>query len=202
MFVLTADQIDSRHTEDHVEAMLERVSTAFSPDLELPPERTAGDEIQFFTRSPHVTLAAITLLFRDLNWRIGVGTGEVDTPYGRSTRASRGAAFYAAREAVERAHASPVRVAIVGGKHEHAQEAADADALLTLLLMLLDRRTRGGWEVYDLLEAGLTQAQAAEHLGLTAGAISLRTRAAGIHAQKNAEPALVRLLTRLDDAES
>lgn len=202
MFVLTADQIDSRHAEDRAGAMLDRISGAFSADVELPPERTAGDEIQLFTASPHTALSALTLLFRDQNWRIGLGVGDVDTPYGPSTRASRGPAFYAARDAVERAQASPVRTAVVSGTNNRDEEADDVDALLTLLLMLLDRRTRGGWEVYDLLEVGHTQAQAADRLGLTPGAVSLRARAAGIRAQMNAEPALVRLLTRLDDSES
>src|SRR5690606_9993160 len=75
----------------------------------------------------------------------------------------------------------------------------DAEALIRLLVELRDRRSPEGWEIYDLLAAGDNQREAAERLGISEGAVSLRAKAAGLRAEEAAVPALERILRRLDD---
>lgn len=137
-------------------------------------------------------------LFRAERWSIGLGVGAVDRPLGSSTRASRGEAFYAARDAVEQAKSSQVRFAAAAGDHTDDILTRDAAALIALLLLMLERRTAGGWEIHDLLAAGLSQAQAAERVGVTPGAVSLRVRTAGLKLQDAAVDALVRMLESAD----
>ena len=43
MFVIIADQIDSRHDDDRVAGALTDIEREHGDDLALPPERTAGD---------------------------------------------------------------------------------------------------------------------------------------------------------------
>ena len=45
---------------------------------------------------------------------------------------------------------------------------------------MLGRRTPGGWEVADLVDAGATYDEAAKRLGITQSAVSQRAQAAGI----------------------
>ncbi|PFG31077.1 DNA-binding protein [Paramicrobacterium agarici] len=198
MFIITADQIDSRHTKDAVSGTLTALNTKHARALELPAERTAGDEIQLITDDAHTALTITLGLFRESRWSIGLGVGDVALPLGESTRASTGDAFFAARAAVERAKPRPVRFACEGGERVDRQSVEDFDALVSILLLVLDRRTDGGWEVHDLLAMGMTQAEAAEKLGITAGAVSLRVRAAGIRQEDAAAKALVRMLEELN----
>ncbi|WP_166981667.1 DNA-binding protein [Paramicrobacterium fandaimingii] len=198
MFVITADQVDSRHTSDAVEDTLAAVNTAHKRTLLLPAERTAGDEIQLLTDDASTALSITLELFREGRWSIGLAIGDAEFPLGSSTRASTGDAFFAARAAVERAKPRLVRFACEPGARADRQQTEDLDALLSILLLVLDRRTDGGWEVRDLLSTGMTQAEAAEHLGITPGAVSLRVRAAGIRQEDAAVGALVRMLENLN----
>jgi hypothetical protein len=79
-----------------------------------------------------------------------------------------------------------------------SEKAADAEALLGLLLVIRERRSAAGWELFDLLSAGLTQAEAAHRLGISAPAASARAKAASIRAELAATPALTRLLEQTD----
>lgn len=199
MYVITADQVDSRHQADAVDEMLEHIDARYGAVIALPAERTAGDEIQLITNSARAMLEIVKDLARTRQWSIGVGMGSVRHPLAATTRASTGDAFYAARDAVERAKRAPSRFALESATTDDAGlSAGDADALITLLLLHIDRRTDGGWEIYDLLATGITQAEAADKLGITAGAASLRVRAAGIRAEEAASEALVRLLDTID----
>jgi hypothetical protein len=193
MFVVTTDQRDSRSTSDLVPAVIGALADVAGPRLALAPERTAGDELQLATRDPAAALAIVLMLTRAGTWSVGVGVGEVEHPLPASVRAGRGSAFVRAREAVDRAKRATTRLAITGD-----DEAADAEALVRLLIELRDRRSDEGWEVYDLLATGMSQREAADRLGITAGAVSLRAKAAALRAEAAAIPALERALERLD----
>lgn len=193
MFVVTADQRDSRISDDLVPAGLEAVSTLAGPRLALAPERTAGDEIQVALADAAATLEIVLHLTRLGTWSVGVGVGPVEEPLPANVRAARGTAFLNARDAVERAKRAPTRVAVAGG-----QEGADAEALLRLLIELRDRRSAEGWEIHDLLADGLTQREAAARLGITEGAVSLRARNAALRAEEAAIPALERVMAGAD----
>lgn len=193
MFVLTADQRDSRTNADLVPSALAAVRRRGSAALALAPERTAGDELQLAVAEPAAVLSIVLELTRTGQWSVGVGVGDVESPLPASVRAARGEAFVNARDAVDRAKKAATRLAITA-----PPDGNDAEALVRLLVELRDRRTPEGWEVYDLLAAGRSQRDAANILGISQGAVSLRAKAAGLRAEEAAVPALERLLGRLD----
>ena len=199
MFVVTADQVGSRRRADLVAPALDAIHERFGPHLALPPDRNAGDELQALTADAGTALDLALTLTREGRWSVGVGLGAVRLPLPDATREATGDAFVAARSAVTRAKKMPYRLAVdaVGAP----EPAADAEALLTLLLALREGRTAAGWELYDLVTAGLTQAEAGARLGITPQSASDRARAAGLRVELAALPALTRLLARADAAQ-
>ena len=196
MFVITADQVDSRNQPDRAASVLNALNGPKGPTLLLPADRTAGDEVQLLPASAEDALAIVLELTREDAWSVGVGIGPARLPLPRATREATGEAFFAARDAVTRAKKSQTRFALTraGDDTGDGLRGVDLEALISLLLVLRERRTDGGWEVYDLLSTGLTQSESAERLGITAGAASLRARAAGIRVERASSEALVRLL--------
>lgn len=200
MFVITADQIDSRVSADLVAAELERINTAHRDDLALPADRTAGDELQALTADAATTLELALELTRSRSFHVGIGIGAVREPLPEATREASGPAFFAARDAATRAKRSGIRLAIQwqGRPQANSTRADDAESLLALLLIVRERRSDAGWELFDLLAAGLTQADAAARLGISAPAASARAKAANIRAELAALPGLTRLLEQTD----
>ena len=195
MFVITADQVDSRNQPDRAASALDSLNASDGPTLLLPAERTAGDEIQILPATATDTLAIVLELTREDAWSVGVGIGPARLPLPRATREATGEAFFAARDAVTRAKKSQIRFALTAADDtDDGIRGADVEALVSLLLVLRERRTDAGWELYDLLTTGLTQSESAERLGITAGAASLRARTAGIRVERASSEALVRLL--------
>ncbi|CAN5594958.1 hypothetical protein BH09ACT4_BH09ACT4_02190 [soil metagenome] len=192
MFVITADQVDSRNQPDRAGEMMAELTRRLDDTLELPVDRTAGDEIQLLIRTAEATVTAVLALTRSGQWSVGCGLGEVGAPLPANVREAVGPAFVAARAAVEIAKKRETRFAVRGG-----DSAMDAEALTDLLLQLRGKRSSQGWELYDLLAAGATQATAAERLGISPQAASKRARAAGIRFETNAVPALCRLFGRI-----
>jgi len=188
VFVITADQVDSTQRADIVGRTLESIGEQFGDRLALPPDRNAGDEIQALTPDAATTLDLVLTLTRERAWSVGLGMGGVRTPLPRNTREATGDAFVAARTAVTRAKRTPARFAV--------------EAVLTLLLTLRESRTPAGWELYDLVASGLTQADAAARLGISPQSASDRARAAGLRVELAALPALTRLLARADAAQA
>lgn len=199
MFVITADQVDSRHGTDLVSNAL-RALTDRGLTLALPPERTVGDEIQLLLANPADTLDAILLLTRHGQWSVGCGVGDVREPLPASIREASGTAFVAARDAIDRAKKTPTRFALT---HAHDTEAGtDAEALIDLMLALRAGRSDEGWHVHDLLKTGITQAEAAAELGISPQAVSDRARAADLRVETAAHDPLVRVLARLDSVDT
>ena len=205
MFVLTADQVGSRHSADKVAETLVTLNSKHGTGLTLPADRTAGDELQVLVNDAELVLTLILELTRGGDWSVGVGVGSVREPLPSDTREATGEAFYAARDAVTRAKKQTTRFALtLAGNEDDSSRTlrgTDVEALVTLLLHLRERRTDGGWELFDLLSTGLTQSESADRLGITAGAASLRARAAGIRVERAASEALVRLLDTINDRE-
>jgi hypothetical protein len=196
MFVLTADQRGSRANPDLVPTVLDALGERATADLALPPERTAGDEVQIAVREAPAALRIALELTRTGQWSVGIGVGRIESPLPASVRAARGEAFVNARDAVDRAKKAPTRLALTAPPDG---DGDGAEALVRLLVELRDRRSAEGWEIYDLLAAGNNQREAAERLGISEGAVSLRAKAAGLRAEEAAVPALERILRRLDD---
>lgn len=193
MFALTADQVDSRHGDDLVDGELIALAQIGGAHLLLPPDRSAGDELQVATPDAGAALAMVLHLTRSEHWSVGLAIGEVRYPLPESTRALAGSAFVLARSAVETAKKRPARfaLAIETGRHP---DSATLQPLIELLLQLRARRTREGWELADLLSEGLGQKQAAQRLGITPQAVSLRAHSAQLRTELAAQAALTTLL--------
>lgn len=194
-FVLTVDQRGSRRNPDRVPAAL--TALAGVPTV-LAFERTAGDEFQGVLDDPAAVVEGVRRLVREGDWSVGVGVGPVHTPLPRSTRAGSGPAFIAARAAVEAAKRRPVRVAVRGitGRGAAGEAAADAQAVLTALAALLERRSDQAWEAIERVEAGGTQSQAAGELGITRQAVGQRLAAGLWEVERDLRPTAARLLAR------
>ncbi|AAT88572.1 DNA-binding protein [Leifsonia xyli subsp. xyli] len=200
MFVITADQIDSRRRADLAAPLVEELDSRFGDRLALPADRNAGDEIQALSAEPAAVLEIVLDLTRCGDWSVGLGIGAVRTPLPRATREATGEAFVAARTAVARAKRAATRFA--ADATAAPEPAADAEALLTLLLTIREARSAAGWDLYDLVASGLTQAQAGARLGITPQSASDRARTAGVRVELAAHPALTRLLERVDAAQT
>ncbi|QAY60843.1 hypothetical protein ET475_13155 [Microbacterium protaetiae] len=193
MFILTIDQKASRTGSDLIPDALAEFARLAPAHITAGPERTVGDELQLATDDAGTALRIILHATRTQHWSTGVGLGEVETPLPASIRSGRGPAFIHARAAVDRAKSDPTRVAISGGPG-----ATDAEALVRLLIDVRDRRTDKGWQVSDALAEGLSQQEVAQRLRISAAAVSLRARAAGLRVEEQAVPALVRVLAAAD----
>jgi len=194
MFVITADQRNSRSSDDAVTATLASLNDARTNDLVLPAERTAGDEVQMLLTTTRATLDIALDLTRTEQWSVGIGLGAVPTPFGSSVRATSGPAFIAAREAIDRAKRSPAKCAVESSPT--SEFVGDIEPLLELLVLLRNRRTENGWELYDLLRTGITQADAADRLGISPQSASQRALVAGLRTEEDAVRALTNLLDR------
>ncbi|HEV7183148.1 MAG: hypothetical protein ACHP7F_02670 [Actinomycetales bacterium] len=199
MFVITADQVDSRTGPDLASGTLDDLNERYGTRLELPVDRNAGDEIQALTADPAAALDLVLELTRAGRWSVGLGCGRIRTPLPAETREASGDAFIAAREAVTRAKRTVTRFA--ANAIVAPEPAEDAEATLNLLLTIRDGRSPAGWELYDLVVAGLTQAEAGARLGITPQSASDRARAAGLRVELAALGALTRLLKSLDEAQ-
>ncbi|MFJ8895910.1 DNA-binding protein [Leifsonia sp. NPDC102414] len=199
MYVITADQVDSRSRPDIVADTVDDLNRRYSERLALPVDRNAGDEVQALTAHPDAAVDLALELTRHDAWSVGLGIGAVRTPLPKETREAAGDAFIAAREAVTRAKRAPTRFAAEA--LDSAQAAADAEALLNLLLTIRAGRSEAGWELYDLIVTGLTQAEAGARLGITPQSANDRARAANLRVELAAVPALTRLVARADDGD-
>src|SRR5215207_2568348 len=168
MYVMTIDQRRSQSEPDAIPTV-ERLLAASDPVRAF--ERTAGDEVQGLLDDPTAVVDLALALSRTQTWWIGIGVGDVIEPLADSVRANRGAAFVAARRAVDRAKSSPARLAVEGAKH--------AESALLLLLAIVQRRTDAGWEAVDAMATSGTQAEAAGKLGISPQAMNRRLRVAG-----------------------
>ena len=190
-YVLTVDQRASRRGPDRVADAL-RLLEGTVPVL-LGFERTAGDEFQGVLGDPAGVVDVALRLVRMGGWSIGVGAGPVQTPLPDSTRAGAGQAFLAARRAVDAAKQRPFRLAVRGAV---PPEAADAQAVLSALAGLVDRRSEQAWAAIELVEEGRTQSDAAGALGISRQAVGQRLAAGMWELEKELRPTAARLLTR------
>ncbi|MCZ2860359.1 hypothetical protein [Blastococcus sp. VKM Ac-2987] len=190
-FVLTVDQRASRRGPDRVAEVLDRLNADVRAVLAF--ERTAGDEFQGVLATPEAAVDVALRLVRLGGWSIGIGAGAVQSPLPSSTRAAAGPAFLCARRAVDAAKQRPVRLAVRGAV---PPEAADAQAVLSALTVLVGRRSEQAWEAIELVEDGRTQAEAAAALGITRQAVGQRLAAASWELERELRPTAARLLGR------
>jgi SatD family (SatD) len=192
-YVLTVDQKGSRRNPDRVGDVLRELNEAVPTLLEF--ERTAGDEFQGVLGASEEVVDVVLRLVRAGEWSIGVGAGPVQTPLPPSTRAGAGPAFLSARRAVDAAKQRPSRLAVRGAV---PADAGDAQAVLSALAVLVDRRSEQAWEAIALVGGGRTQAEAATTLGISRQAVGQRLAAGLWDLERELRPAAARLLTRAE----
>jgi hypothetical protein len=190
-YVLTVDQQASRRGPDRVAEALARLNGTV-PTV-LPFERTAGDEFQGVLDDAVIVVDVALLLVRMGGWYVGVGAGPVQTPLPASTRAGAGAAFLSARRAVDAAKKRLGRLAVRGAV---PADAGDAQAVLTALAVVVERRSTQAWEAIGLVGEGRTQAEAAVELGISRQAVGQRLAAGLWELERDLRPTAARLLTR------
>ncbi|MGY1915431.1 hypothetical protein [Blastococcus sp. SYSU DS0973] len=190
-FVLTVDQRASRRGPDRVADVLARLNADVCAVLSF--ERTAGDEFQGVLATPEAAVDVAMRLVRLGGWSIGIGAGPVQAPLPSSTRAATGPAFLCARRAVDAAKQRPVGLAVRGAV---PPDAADAQAVLGALAVLVGRRSEQAWEAIELVEDGRTQAEAATALGISRQAVGQRLAAASWELERELRPTAARLLGR------
>lgn len=180
-WAVTLDQRDSRHHEDAVPRLLARLGDEMAlpapeelrvspPTWLLPPERTAGDEVQGLTDDPATLVAALWLASTG-DWWIGVGHGRVDTPLPASTRAARGTAYVRAREGLQEAKEARL---IVGTRGDPGRTSRRVALAVETLVDVGSRLSGPAREVADLYDRSMSTTQAAEALGISAPAVSQR----------------------------
>ena len=195
MFVITADQVNSTNRPDLVDVTMEGLNHRYGDHLMLEFDRNSGDEIQALTGSARAALQIVLELTRSSEWSVGLGVGPVREPLPGNVRSASGKAFVAARGAVTAAKRRPLRFRIeTNGTTDHIDPGPFVDMLLTIRA----RRTVEGWQLYDLLEAGLTQREAADRLGVTPQAVSLRAQSAQLRLEAANIAPLVQALQALD----
>lgn len=201
MIVLTADQVGSRGGADLVGPGLALLAGA-APDPLRAFERTAGDELQGVPADAAQAVAALQALLADGRWSVGLGVGPVELPLPASTRAGRGPAFTAAREAVEAAKGRAHHACLLahGLDADATRAVADADAVLALALAVQGRWSPEAREAVALVGRGATQTEAARTLGITRQAVGQRLGAALHRQHADAVAAVVHLLERADTA--
>lgn len=195
MFVLTIDQRRSRRDVDRVPDLLGHYEAA---PLLRGFERTAGDEVQAVSDSADQVVDIALDLATTGSWSVGIGVGPVRMPLPASTRAGRGPAFEAARAAVDRAKGLPGAIAVAGPPGVDTGRVADAEAALMLLSLTVSRRSDAGRSAVAAVAAGLTQAEAAQRLGISKQAVSQRLSVAGRQAEVAGRRLAARLLEEAD----
>ncbi|MBJ7322733.1 SatD family protein [Rhodococcus fascians] len=188
MFVMTVDQRRSRRDIDRVPDLLDRYRDF---DLIRPFERTAGDEVQAVCEDAATVVAIALDLVATPHWSVGIGVGSVELPLPDTTRAGRGQAFEAARDAVTRAKNAPAALAVTGPEPEAAE---DAETASTLVAILVARRSDQGREAVALMAEGMSQTDAAERLDISKQAMSQRLSVAGWHVENAGRTLAARLL--------
>lgn len=196
MFVLTIDQKGSRSSRDRVPDLLGLLGDL---PMDLPFERSVGDEVQGVTADAGVAVEAALRALRDGHWSVGIGIGAVDTPLPAGTREAAGPAFVAARDAVDRAKKTGDRppVAVTG-----PAGAAAAESVLVLIGRLIRDRTAEQWRILEHVEPGTWGAQsaAARKLGISPQSVGKTIARAGWQEEWAARPAAALLLAGADES--
>lgn len=172
MYVMTIDQRGSSTDIDRVPEFLDGLRRFSSARF----ERSVGDEVQGVLDDPAAVVDVALHALRSGLWYVGIGVGPVNLPPTASPREGSGAAFVAARQAVDRAKAaaSHVPLAVVSGGAQRGLPAspsggagsgdagdrdagvracANAEAVLRLIGRLVRERTEAQWRVVDALRA-------------------------------------------------
>ncbi|MSS44755.1 hypothetical protein FYJ43_01500 [Cutibacterium sp. WCA-380-WT-3A] len=185
VWVILADQIDSRRHDDEVPHLLHALTSPAllvsptghsvgTPEWALPPERTSGDEIQALTTDPASLIHAMWTVGSG-QWRIGVSRGNVNTPLPDSTRAARGPAYILAREAIEECRRRRAAIHVCPNNTNKMRRFSQVSQVVVDLARGMRPAARDVAMSYDL---SMSSDETARSLGISTSAVSQRlTRA-------------------------
>lgn len=175
LVVFNVDQRGSRKAADAVAAALSTVNHSDAPwQLALRAERTVGDEWQAAVVDPPSIASLLGWVVESRMWHVGIGVGDVEEPVPASTRAARGGAYLAAREAADAAKRAPYSLAV-------RSDRGDGELLQTLawsLAKIMSSRSAEGAEAVRLRGSGLSGVDIARQLGISPQAVSTRLKVA------------------------
>ncbi|MGY1632774.1 hypothetical protein ACI784_13820 [Geodermatophilus sp. SYSU D01186] len=155
-----------------------------------PFARVGDGELQGVLADPTAVVDVVLGLVRAPGWTVGVGAGPV-LDGGRPG----GPALLSGRRAADAAGQRGTRLAVRGAV---PPEAADAQAVLTALAVVVQRRSPQAWEAIELVAGGRTQARAAAALGISRQAVGQRLAAGLWELERELRPTAARLLTRAE----
>ena len=170
-------------------------------DLALPAERTAGPDALALAGRAESALDAVLRAVEHGGFAVGLGIGALQAPLPSSVREISGPAARSAEEAVRAARAtSQVPVALRAADPRQQETAEDAEAVLRLIGWMARTRNRGQWRVVRALreDPRTTQAELAQHLGVTQQTVSRALKTSGWREESAAHPLAVRLLSMID----
>lgn len=198
MFAITYDQRGSTQHGDRVPELLEALSAV---PTRCAAERTRGDEAQVLVDRADAALQAVRAAAELGEWSIGLGIGAVEIPLPVSVREARGPALRASSDALDAARrTSQVPIVVRAADPRHAETAADAQAVLRLIGWMNRTRNTGQWRTVRALreDPSRTQAQLAEHLGVTQQTVSRSLKTSGWREESAADSLVQRLLAMID----
>ncbi|MGY1637447.1 hypothetical protein ACI78V_12425 [Geodermatophilus sp. SYSU D00742] len=152
--------------------------------------RTGDGELQGVLADPAAVVDVVLALVRTPGWSVGVGAGPV--PDGLRPGSP---ALLSARRAADAARQRGTRLAVRGAV---PPEAADAQAVLTALAVVVQRRSPQAWAAVELVAGGRTQAGAAAVLGISRQAVGQRLAAGLWELERELRPTAARLLARAE----
>ncbi|MCQ1948440.1 hypothetical protein NNX28_00670 [Arthrobacter sp. zg-Y859] len=191
-FVLTINQRDTREVGDLVPDLIR--SLRHLPAA-VPFQRTVGDEAQGVLTDAATAVEAALTAIRQRRWHVGVGVGELQVPLPENLADARGYGLVYSRRAVERAQRTGDRVPLAV-EGPDAELAAEAEAVLRLLGLIVAARSEAEWKVLDLMTPGARGQQkfVAQELGITAQAVSKAVVRSHWSEEWATRPAAARLL--------
>jgi hypothetical protein len=157
-------------------------------------ETTTGGRFEGVVDDPIDLVDLVLDLVRAGSWLVGLGAAPSGPAGDPSTRGDGGPAATFARQALDRAARRPQRLAVLAADRSCAEQA---DAVLTLLATVVQRRSVAAWQAVDLVAAGLSVTRAAELLGVSRQAVGQRLATGLWPQEQRARPVAARLLAVL-----
>ncbi|GAA4527808.1 helix-turn-helix domain-containing protein [Brachybacterium paraconglomeratum] len=189
------------HGRDEADPIPALLTALEGLDLSLAPERTMGPDALVLAGRAEVALEVLLRAAEIGPLAAGLGIGAVTRPLPGSVREISGPAVVAATAALQAAATtSQVPVAVRAADERHRDTAADAEAVLRLVVWMIRTRNRRQRETVGELreDPGATQAQLAERLGVTQQTVSRAVKTSGWREESAAHPLATRLLSMID----
>lgn len=203
---------DRNSAQRKLKSILEKTNNKYRDEIEAQFTITLGDEFQGLLKSGHRVMdiiADIGIQMHPIEVRFGIGVGEISTEINRyAALGADGEAYYRAREMIEvirqlAQQKKPIPTDIMI-KTDPQNEEVDKliNTILALCKSIKDRWTDRQMEVvYDCLQNGDNQEQAALRLGKQQPAIHKNLTAANYYSYKEAITVVSSIISKIRHGE-